>query len=316
MSFASPLFLAGLLLVPLALFLREAARRRARRHAVRFTAVPALEQAAAAERSWLRHLAPALALAALAAMVLALAKPQRTVAVPRERGTVMLVTDHSRSMLADDVDPNRIAAAKRSARAFLDQLPARLRVGVVAYSSIPDAGQSPSRDRERIRRVIENQVADGATATGDALQVALDALPREGRRERRTPAAIVLLSDGRTTTGTDPVFVAREAKRRRIPIFTISLGTSAATVPNAQVGGPPLPASPDPETLERIARTSGGRAFTAADDDELSAVYKALGSQLGTRDEKREITAGFAAAAAVLLLGAAGVSVRRTGRLP
>jgi Ca-activated chloride channel family protein len=316
MSFAEPIFLAGLVLVPLALLAREVARRRARRHAVRFTAVPVLELAAAAEQPWLRHLPAALALAALAALVLAIAKPERTVAVPRAEASIVLVTDHSRSMLASDVDPNRLAAAKSAARSFLDELPDRMRVGVVAYSDIPDAAQSPSLAKDRVRDIIDNQVADGATATGDALQAALESLPRERRRRARTPAAIVLLSDGRTTTGRDPVEVAELARRRRVPVFTISLGTSAAMVPHPQVGGAPLPATPDPETLREIAETSGGRAFKAEDDEELSQIYKALGSRLGTREEKREITAGFAAAAGVLLLGAAGLSVRRAARLP
>jgi Ca-activated chloride channel homolog len=315
MSFAEPILLLGLLLVPLALLARAVARRRARRHAVRFTAVPALELAAAAEPPWLRHLPQALALAALATLVLAVAKPERTVAVPRERASVVLVTDHSRSMLADDVEPDRLTAAKRAARSFLDRLPDRLRVGVVAYSNIPDAVHSPSSDQERARAVIEGQVADGATATGDALQAALDVLPRDRRSGARTPAAIVLLSDGRTTTGQDPVVVAEAARRRRVPVFTVSLGTSSATVPNPAFG-PPLPATPDPETLRQIAETSGGRAFKAEDDEELSSIYEALGSRLGTRNEQREVTAAFAAAASMLLLAAGGVSVRRAGRLP
>jgi Ca-activated chloride channel family protein len=229
----------------------------------------------------------------------------------------MLVTDHSRSMLANDVEPNRLTAAKRSAQTFLGQVPKRVRVGVVAFSDAPDAVQTPSQDRDSLRTVIDDQVADGATATGEALATAVDMLvsDRGQRNRKRVPAAIVLLSDGKTTTGRDPVTVAATARRLRIPIFTVSLGTRDATVPDP-VFGRPLPASPDPETLERIAETSDGRAFTAEDEKELSAIYKALGSQLGTKKDRREITIAFAIGASLLLLGAAATSVRWTGRLP
>ena len=315
MSFASPAFLVALLLVPLAVWAYVERRRRARQYAVRFPALTTLKLAAVAEPAWLKHLPAALALAALTALALALGKPQRSVAVPTERATIMLVTDHSRSMLATDVEPDRLTAAKRAARTFLDQLPPPLRVGIVTYSVTPDAVQSPSRDRRAVTGVIDAQQADGATATGEALTSALDALVAERQTGRRLPAAIVLLSDGKTTIGRDPVEVARRARRLRIPISTVSLGTSAATVPSPGFG-PRLPAIPDPETLERIARVSGGRSFSAEDDEELSSIYKQLGSQLGTRKVRREVTSAFAVGGLVLLLGAAAASVRLGGRLP
>ena len=317
MNFAEPGFLLALLLIPLAVLAQVASRRRATRHAVRFTGVSTLKLAAIAEPAWRRHVPAVLALAALASLVLALAKPQRTVAVPLERASIMLVTDHSRSMLANDVEPNRLAAAKRSASSFLGEVPKRVRVGVVAFSDAPDAVQSPSQDRDAVRTVIDDQVADGATATGEALAAALDTLvtDRGQRGRKRVPAAVVLLSDGKTTTGRDPVTVAQTARRLRIPIFTVSLGTRDATVPDP-VFGRPLPANPDPETLERIAETSDGRAFTAEDAKELSAIYKALGSQLGTKTERRESTVPFAIIASLLLVGAGAASVRWTGRLP
>ena len=315
MSFASPIFLIALVLAPLAIVAQVLAARRTRRHAVRFTAVPALKLAAGAAPAWRRHLPAALAVAALTTLALALAKPQRTVAVPLERASIMLVTDHSRSMLATDVDPDRLAAGKAAARSFLEEVPPRVRVGVVTFSDTPDAVHAPTTEHDLARDVIDQQAADGATATGDALQVAVDTL-RQGRREgRHAPAAIVLLSDGKTTAGRDPVEVADAARRLRIPIFTVSLGTREATVPNPGFG-PPLAAAPDPATLERIAETSDGRAFTAENSRELSEIYKALGSQLSTRKQKREITSGFAIVGTILLLGAATASVRWSGRLP
>jgi Ca-activated chloride channel homolog len=313
-SFAEPSFLLALLLVPLALLAQAVSRRRARRHAVRFTAVSTLKLAVGTVPAWRRHLPGVLAMTALAALVLALARPQRTVAVPLERASIMLVTDHSRSMFATDVEPSRLAAAKRSARAFLDQLPKTVRVGVVTFSGGADAVSVPSRNHLDVLEVIDDQVAAGATATGEALKVALDTLVRD-RRGTRVPAAIVLLSDGKTTTGRDPVQVAATARRVHMPIFTVSLGTREATVPDPVFGGA-LPANPDPETLERIARTSGGRAFKAEDAEELSAVYKTLGSQLSTRKRREEITAAFGIAGSLFLLAAAAGSVRWIGRLP
>jgi Ca-activated chloride channel homolog len=315
-SFATPIWLLALALVPLALLAYQASRRRGSRYAVRYTAVPALKVAAGAVPAWRRHLPAALALAALAALVLALAKPQKTVAVPVERASIMLVTDHSRSMSATDVEPDRLSAAQRAARTFLNTLPGQVRVGAVAFSDTPDAVQAPSSDHDDARRIVDGQVADGATATGAALEVAIDALKNDKQNGKRPPSAIVLLSDGKTTVPPDPVPVARTAGQLKIPIYTVALGTRDATVPNPNPFGTPLLVAPDPETLRQIAQVSGGKAFTAEDSDSLKSIYKTLGSQLGTKTQKKQITATFAIGGLVLLLGAAVSSLRWAGRLP
>ena len=316
MSFATPAWLLGLALVPLALLAYQASRRRGSRYAVRYTAVPALKMAAGAVPAWRRHLPAALALAALAALVLALAKPQKTVAVPVERASIMLVTDHSRSMSATDVEPDRLSAAQRAARTFLNTLPDQVRVGAVAFSDTPDAVQAPSSNHDDARRIVDAQVADGATATGAALEVAIDALKNDKQNGKRPPSAIILLSDGKTTVPPDPVPVARTAGQLKIPIYTVALGTRDATVPNPNPFGTPLLVAPDPETLRQIAQVSGGKAFTAEDSDSLKSIYKTLGSQLGTKTQKKQITASFAIGGLVLLLGAAFSSLRWAGRLP
>ena len=316
MSFASPVWLLGLALVPLALLAYQASRRRGSRYAVRFTAVPALKLAAVAVPAWRRHVPAALALAALAALVLALAKPEKTVAVPVERASIMLVTDHSRSMSATDVEPDRLSAAQRAARTFLNQLPSQVRVGAVAFSDTPDAVQAPSSNHDDARRIVDGQVADGATATGEALEVAIDALKNDKQNGKRPPSAIVLLSDGKTTVPPDPVPIARTAGQLKIPIYTVALGTRDATVPNPNPFGTPLLVAPDPETLRQIAEVSGGKAFTAEDSDSLKSIYKTLGSQLGTKQQKKQITASFAIGGLILLLGAGVTSLRSAGRLP
>lgn len=283
---------------------------------MRFTAASSLALAATGGSRWRRHAPFALILASIAALALAMAKPQHSVAVPVDRASIVLVTDHSRSMLATDVEPSRLRAAQAAARTFLDQLPARIQVGAVAYSDSPDAVQAPSSNHDDARRIVDAQVADGGTATGDALQVALDTLAQAQRRSgQKLPAAIVLLSDGKTTLGQDPITVARGAARAHVPIFTVSLGTSDAVVPNPGLG-PPLPAPPDPDTLARIAQASGGRAFTAEDELRLRSIYKSLGTRLGTKKEQRENSVPFAVAGLVLLLGAAGASLATGSRFP
>jgi Ca-activated chloride channel homolog len=315
-SFGNPIWLLALFAIPLALAAQHARRRRARRYAVRFTAVRTLKLAAAGTRSWRRHIPAALLLLALASLTLALARPEKTVAVPVGRATIMLVTDHSLSMEATDVQPDRLSAAKAAAHNFIGKLSKQVLLGAVAFSDSPDTVQTPTDDHAQARRVIDGTDAGGATATGEALEVALQALTQAARNGQRLPSSIILLSDGRTTTGRDPVGVAREAAKLHIPIYTVSLGTESALIPNPGGFGPPVPVPPDPQTLREIARASGGRAFTAEDDNELSSIYRALGNQLGTKHKKREITAAFALVGIGLLVGAAGASMRLTGRLP
>jgi Ca-activated chloride channel homolog len=316
-SFANPLWLLALLALPLAVAAQMARRRRARRYAVRFTGVSTLKIAAAgAGPSWRRHVPTAFVLAALALLAVALARPERTVAVPVGRATVMMVTDHSLSMEANDVQPNRLSAAQAAAHSFLGRLPRQVRVGVVTFSDTPDTVQAPSENHSAAREVIDAQQPGGATDTGDALAVAIQALTNSSSSGKPPPSSIVLLSDGRTTTGRDPVAVARQAGRMHIPIYTVSLGTQNALIPNPGGFGPPVPVPPDPELLAQIARASGGRAFTAEDDSQLSSIYRSLGSQLGTKGKKHEITASFALAGIAMLLAAAAASGRIAGRLP
>lgn len=313
MSVANPLWLLGLLLIPAIWLLYRRRRARAGRFAVRFPAASTLLLAAPAVPVWRRHLPALLALAALATLTVALAKPRVTVSVPVERASIVLVTDHSSSMSATDVEPNRISAAQSAANTFVDELPSRARLGIVTYADSVDAAQTPDLDHDLTRGVIDAQVANGSTATGDALASALQLLRSGGGN---APRAIVLLSDGKTTAGVEPVEVARQrGETKKVPIYTVALGTMGAVIDNPDPYGPDLEVSPDPETLRRIAEVSGGEAFTADDSGRLENIYERLGSQLGTREVKRQITAGFAIAGVLLLLGAAVASQRRPLRV-
>jgi len=314
MSFASPLWLGALALIPIAILAQVAARRRAKRYAVRFPAVSTLALAAAAGVSWRRHLPAAFALAAIAALAVALARPRVSYSAPVDKASVILVTDHSGSMAATDVQPTRLGAAERAANTFIDQLPAPVLVGAIAFSSSPDAVQAPVANHAAARAIINAQTANGSTATGDALQLALQLL--RGADKKHPPSAIVLLSDGAANAGTDVTTVAREAAQDKIPIDTVALGTPNGVLPSPDPFQPPVAVPPDPQLMQEIAQLSGGHSFDAQTEDELSSIYKGLGRQLGSVSRKRDVTAAFAIGGlAFLLIGAAG-STRWSGRLP
>jgi Ca-activated chloride channel family protein len=320
MSFGSPLVLIALVLVPLLVwwYVRQ---QRARRRAAGAFASPALLASVAPRRPGFRRHAPMLVFAlALAVLIVAAAKPQRTVAVPIERASIMLVTDVSGSMQATDVKPSRLVAARRAARAFVDDTPREVNVGVLAFNGRPRVLQSPTADRQDILAALARLQPSGGTATGEAIASAVRTLRTPTARGRRPPpGAIVLMTDGASTRGKDPVQAAQEAKRAKIRVYTVALGTPEGTItvprPGGAGGTETRRVPPDPESLSQIARASGGEAFTADDAGELERVYERLGSQLGTENRKREMTAGFAGGALVLLLAGVGMSLAWFGRL-
>ena len=311
MSFQAPWFLLALLAVPLALAALALARRRPDRYVVRFPAAATLG-AVLPRAGRVRRALPTLLLClALAALALALARPEATVAVPNERASVLLVTDTSGSMNATDVEPSRLDAAKAAGERFLDSVPDRLRVGLVAYAEGTHTVLRPTAEHAEVRTALDGLQAEGGTATGDALAGALDALGERGKDA--PPAAIVLLSDGATTSGDDPVEIARRARTAGVPVSTVALGTpdGSLQLPDGRV----TPVPPDPQSLREIAQASGGRAYAAEDAGALEQVYEDLGSQIGTRPEQREVTAGVAGAGVLLLLAALGTAWRRRGVL-
>ena len=316
MSFAAPVWLASLALIPIALAVSIAARRRARRYAIRFPAVATLALAAGAGsgRSWRRHLPSAFLLAAIAALALALARPHLSYSAAVDQASVVLVTDHSGSMAATDVSPTRLAAAERAADTFIDRMPASALVGAIAFSDSPDAVQAPVVNHAAARAIIDGQSAGGATATGDALALALQLL--HGSNPKHPPSAIVLLSDGAANAGLDVGTVARQAAQEKIPIDTVALGTPNGTLPSADPFAPAVAVPPDPQLMQEIAQLSGGRAFNAQSADELSSIYKQLAQRLGSVARKREVTVELAIGGLAFLLLAGAASTRWSGRLP
>jgi Ca-activated chloride channel homolog len=312
MSFAQPLFLLALLLVPLGV-LAYLQHERDRRAAAAAFAAPAVQASVVPHTpGWRRHV-PLVAYAlALAVLIVALAKPQRTVAVPVERASIMLTTDFSGSMQATDVPPSRLAAARAAADRFLREVPAAVRVGLVVFNQNARLVESPTTDRAAVRDAIAALQPSGGTATGEALAVSISALEQQIDADGvRVPSAIILLSDGASVRGRPPQQLARRAKALKIPIYTVTLGTPAGTIqvtrPNGTAATRPVP--PDPVESRAVAAISGGRAYTADTASNLSDAYKALGSRIGYRDEQREITAAFSGGALVLLAGGALLSL-------
>jgi len=203
-------------------------------------------------------------------------------------------------MMATDVSPSRLIAARDAGEAFLDKVPAKVRVGAVVFNHRAKAVASPTTDRAAVRDALRKAMTpSGGTATGDALATSLEMI-----KATKAPGAIVLLSDGKATDGRDPLPIAGEAKKLGIPIYTLALGTASGTLPN----GDAVP--PDTATLKEIASRSGGEAFTADQGSQLSAVYRKLGSEITTKLEKREVTSAFAGGAAIFLLLGGGLSLR------
>jgi Ca-activated chloride channel family protein len=307
MTFQSPWLLLGLVLLPLLVAAYVFSERRRRGAAAAFAAPATSASVVPRPPGWRRHMPLALAGLATAALIAALARPQVSVAVPAEQATIVLAMDHSGSMAATDVSPSRLTAALDAGEAFLGKVPKRVRVGGVVFDNRAEAVQSPTTDRAALREALQAAMKpSGGTATGDALATALEMVRTAGKK---APGAIVLLSDGKATHGRDPLPVAGEAKKLGVPIYTVALGTAAGTLPN----GDAVP--PDTATLEQIASRSGGTASTASEASKLSAVYEKLGSEVAMKKEQREVTAGFAGGAAILLLLGGGLSLRWFRRL-
>lgn len=318
MSFGEPLHLLALALLPLAVVAYVVFDRRRARRTAAFTGTATMASVAP-NRAGLRRHAPMVVYAlAFAILVLAFARPERTVAVPDGRAAVVLANDKSASMRATDVKPERITAIRRAARRFLDDVPDEVKVGSVAFDSRVRRIEAPRIARGPVRESIEALEASGGTAAGNALEASMRSLERARGSRKRNPAAVVLLSDGFSTSGRDPVAVARELKRKRIKVYTVALGTPSGTIKIARADGTTRtsPVPPDRESLRQIASITGGRSYSVDDRLELGDIYSNLGEEVGTRDEQRQVTSAFAGGALLLLGAGALTSLRLFGRLP
>ena len=289
-------------------------QRQRRQYAVRFTNVDLLASVAPRRPGWRRHLAAACLLFALTLIVLAFARPARAVQVPRETATVMLAVDVSQSMRATDVHPTRIRAAQRAVRAFVDSLPQRFRLGLVAFAGNAQVLVPPTHQRSLVRSAVTNLQLQQQTAIGEAIFASIKAIENSPLdKGKRPPARIVLLSDGATNAGRPNSEAAAAARKKGMRVSTIAFGTDSGTV---VVQDEVVPVPADREALRKIADETGGRFATAATANDLRQTYKDLGSRLAEVTRKREVTVWFVGAALMAAFAAAGASLVWTSRLP
>ncbi len=344
MSFIWPTALLLLVVVAGLAALYVLAQRRRHRYALRYANLSLVREAIGKGPGWRRHVPPALFLLALAFMSIAVARPQAVVAVPSQEGTVILAIDVSGSMLAEDMKPNRMEAAKAAARAFVEKQNDTVKIGVVSFSGDASIVQSPTTDKSLVLAAINRLRPQRATAIGRAILVSLDAifesmgsedaLPSSileqqtqsgAPRPTATPlpaylqgqhaaASIVLLSDGQNNQFPPPLDVVDQATSRGVRIYTIGVGSASGTIVRLQ--GRSVRTALDETTLKRVAELTDGEYFNANTEADLRQVYENLTTQLVIRNEKTELTAYFTLAAAVFAVMAGAFSLLWFNRLP
>jgi len=320
MSFQFPLALIGLVLVPVLVGLYIRRERRRQSYATRFTAPALLPNLVDAAPGWRRHLPLALLLVALAAMIVGVARPHASVSVRREEATVLIAIDSSLSMSSQDIPPSRLAAAQNAAQGFVDGMPKKFRVGVIGFAGRAYVAVPPTEERGLVRSALKSLKAGEGTALGDAVALGTRLARAERTSDGRIPpTAMLVISDGAQMSGrTTPEVAAARARSLHIPVYTVVVGTPDGVVNVPVAGGyqAQLRVPPSPETLRTVARITGGRFFTAPDATRLRQIYEKLGSRLGHRRERREITDLFAGGSAAFLLFSGALSALWFRRVP
>jgi len=319
-TFEWPLALVGLIVLPILVALYLWRDRQTTQYASRFTTPGLLPNLVDASPRWRRHLPLAILLVALAAMVVGVARPHAMLSVKREEATALLVIDTSLSMGADDIKPTRLEAARREARAFLDELPSRYRLAVIGFSGRAYVALPPTDDRELAVQALRNLHTAEGTSLGDAVALATRIAGKQRATDgSKPPAAIVVISDGAQMSGrTTPAVAAQRARQAHIPVYTVLIGTQNGVINVPLAGGfqAQLRVPTSPDTLRAVAQGTGGKFFSAPNAAQLRTVYKHLGSRLGSRRESREVTNLFAGGSAALLLLGGGLSALWFRRVP
>jgi Ca-activated chloride channel homolog len=300
-----------------------------RHYAVRFTNLDLLSSLAPKRPGWRRHVAAGLLGIGLLSMVIAIARPARDEKVARDSATVMLVVDVSASMEATDVSPSRLQAAIAAAEGFVADMPAAYDVGLIAYDKTATVLASPSTDRGELLASLAALQTGPGTATGDAIQVAVETIATHLQAtsdtasnvtDPATPAtstaepsaAIVLLSDGKSTVGSSIDAGIQAATDSGIPVTTIAYGTATGTV---AVNGQSVAVPSDENAMAQIAASTGGASFTATNSDQLTKALDNIRQHVGYTTELREISRWFVAIAIIALLAGVLASLIWTGRL-
>jgi Ca-activated chloride channel homolog len=339
MNFLWPEFLWLLMALPLLVLLYIWLLHRKKKMALRYASLSIVKEAMGAGQTVRRHIPPALFLLALAAMLLAAARPVAVVTLPSNQQTIILAMDVSGSMRATDVQPNRLVAAQNAAKSFLGELPRHVKVGIVAFAGSAQVAQLPTVNREDLVTAIDRFQLQRATATGNAIVISLATLfpdagidlqtMQSGRERQRgtatdaekkdkkeftpvapgsyTSAAIIMLTDGQRTTGVDPLEAAKMAADRGVRVYTVGIGT----VDGETIGfeGWSMRVRLDEETLKAIANKTSAEYFYAGTAADLKKVYETLSSRLTVEKKETEVSALLAMAAAALALLSAGLSL-------
>ncbi|WP_439032885.1 VWA domain-containing protein [Gordonia terrae] len=297
--------------------------RRRRQRALTFANLDLLKSVAPAERNRLRHLPIALLMISLVLLTVALTGPQADRKVPRNKATVVLVMDVSRSMNATDVSPSRIKAAQEAAKKFADELTEGINLGLISFAGTAASLVSPTPDHNATKVAVDKLRLDDKTATGEGIFAAMQQISTLnavlGGTEGAPPARIVLLSDGKQTVPDDPddprgaFTAARKAKEEKIPVSTISFGTRTGTV---ELEGDRVPVPVDDDSLRKIANLSGGEFFTAASLDELNKVYEKLQDDIGYETRRGDNSRPWLIAGTLFALVSAFAALAINRRLP
>jgi Ca-activated chloride channel family protein len=281
-----------------------------------------------------QHLPPAFFLLALTMLILALARPETVVSLPRVEGIVILAFDVSGSMAADDLAPTRMEAAKVAARAFVEQQPTSVLIGVVAFSDSGFAVQAPTADRDTILASIGRLAPQRGTSLGNGILMSLNAIfaeetepltlsnltpaptptPTPVPRGTYLPAAIVLLTDGENNEAPDPLAAALAAAERGVRIYTVGIGSEAGAILN--IDGFSIHSRLDEATLQQIALLTDGAYYSAQTAQDLHTVYDTLNPQLVLKPEKMELTSILAGLSILSLLIGGALSLLWFSRLP
>jgi Ca-activated chloride channel family protein len=346
-TFLWPDFLYLLVAVPLLVLGYWWLLRRKKKLAVRYASLAMVKDAMGVRQRFRRHIPPVLFLVALTLMIVAIARPQALVMLPSQHETIILAMDVSGSMRAADVEPNRLMAAQNAAKAFVNDQPQHTRIGVVSFAGTAAVVQPPTRTREDIIAAIDRFQLQRGTAVGSGILVSLktifpDAefdlrswnprldqskstpLDKAKSKDTKDPpkpvapgsyqsAAIILLTDGQTTTGPDPIEAARIAAERGVRVFTVGIGTEKGEMIGAE--GWSMRVRLDEASLKQIANITLGEYFYAGTASDLKKVYESLNSKLVFEQRQTEITALFAAAAALFAVLAAILSMLWYGRI-
>ena len=347
MRFLWPDLLWLLLALPALVAAYIYALRRRKKATIRYASLMLVREAIVPGQKLRRHIPPALFLLAMSAAILAVARPSAVMVLPSEFMSIVLAIDVSRSMLATDVKPDRITAAKAAAKSFIDELPRNVRLGIVSFAGTAAVVQTPTENRGDMLEAIDRFQLQRRTATGSGLLVSLALLfPDDGidlesavfdqdfsRRSEvgrsldqtrksekdksrnfkpvapgtNTSAAIILLSDGRRTTGPDPIEVAKMAAERGVRVYTVGFGTREGG--EVEVDGWSFYARLDEETLKAVAKRTAGEYFHAGTAADLRKVYQNLNAKFALESRETEISALLSAAAALLAIGAGVLSL-------